>query len=112
MPKVKKWFKMRHFLPSFAIKKLAVNAEPARAAAEFDVVSEQHLVSFDENRLERCRTQWQMGDMASPAASHFKPCVLARHNLGRPCQLLITRQRQRQRQNHPRSVAWQEQLAV
>ena len=110
MPKVKQWLKRRRFLPSFAIKKLAVNAEPARAAAEFDVVSEQHSVSFDVSLLERSRTQWQMGDMASPAASQFKPCVLARHNLGRPGQLPITRQRQRQ--NHPRSVAWQEQLAV
>jgi len=46
MPKVKKWFNMRGFMPSFAIKKLAINAQPARAAAEFDVVSEQHFCSI------------------------------------------------------------------
>jgi len=100
MPKVKKWFKRRCYLPDFAIKKLAINVEPARATVEFDVVSEQHLVPLDENLLERSRTQWQLGDWASPAANHFKPRVLAQHNLGSPCQLPITRQCQ----NHPRSV--------
>ena len=57
MPKVKKWFKRRRFLPSFAIKKLAVNAEPVRAAAEFDVVFEQHFSPYNENLPDRSHTQ-------------------------------------------------------
>jgi len=57
MPKVKKWFKRRCYLPDFAIKKLAINAEPARAAAEFDDVSEQQLVPLDENLPDRSYTQ-------------------------------------------------------
>jgi len=57
MPKVKKWFKRRRYLPDFAIKKLAINAEPVRAAAEFDDVSEQQLVPLDENLPDRSYTQ-------------------------------------------------------
>ena len=57
MPKVKKWFKRRCYLPAFAIMNVAANAEPVRAAAEFDVVSEQHLVSLDENLPDRSYTQ-------------------------------------------------------
>ena len=57
MPKVKKWFKRRRYLPDFAIMNVAVNAEPARAAAEFDVISEQQLVPLDENLPDRSHTQ-------------------------------------------------------
>jgi len=57
MPKVKKWSKRRRYLPAIAIRKVAINAEPARAAAEFDVISEQHLVPLDENLPDRSYTQ-------------------------------------------------------
>jgi FkbM family methyltransferase len=67
MPKVRKWLKKRHYQPSFAIKSL-VTQQPAAATIQFDDVSEQHLVPYDENLLERSRTQWQFGDWASLAA--------------------------------------------
>ena len=57
MPKVKKWSKRRRYLPAIAIRKVAINAEPARAAAEFDVISEQQLVPLDENLPDRSYTQ-------------------------------------------------------
>jgi len=57
MPKVKKWFKRRRYLPDFAIMNVAVNAEPARAAAEFDVISEQHFSPYYENLPDRSHTQ-------------------------------------------------------
>ena len=68
MPKIRKWLKKRRYQPSFAIEKIAAAATPVGATAKFDVVSEQHLVPYDENLLECSRTQWQFGDWASLAA--------------------------------------------
>ena len=67
MPKIRKWLKKRRYQPSFAIQNLAKNEQPARSTAEFEVVSEQHLVPYDENLLEQSRIQWQLGDWASLA---------------------------------------------
>ena len=66
MPKVTKWLKKRHYQPSFAIKTMATS-QPAAATVQFEDVSEQQLVPYDENLLERSRTQWQFGDWASLA---------------------------------------------
>jgi hypothetical protein len=68
MPKVRKWLKKRRYQPSFAIKTIATSTHPTRATAKFDEEQAQHLVPYDENLLERSRTQWQFGDWASLAA--------------------------------------------
>ncbi|MDP1547494.1 MAG: hypothetical protein Q8L87_15915 [Anaerolineales bacterium] len=69
MPKIRKWLKKRHYQPTFAIKTQAANATPAKADVQFDAIeSQQTLVPYDENLLERSRTQWQFGDWASLAA--------------------------------------------
>lgn len=67
MPKVPKWLKKRHYQPALAFKKVASNEQLVRATAQFSAVSEQHLVPYDENLLERSRTQWQFGDWESLA---------------------------------------------
>jgi hypothetical protein len=48
-------------------KKRASPAQPDKATAQLDVVSEQQRVPCDENLLERSRTQWQFGDWTSLA---------------------------------------------
>jgi len=68
MPQLRKWLKRRPYQPNFAIAKVAVRAQPTRATAQFDDEPAQHLVPYDENLLERSRTQWQFGDWASLAA--------------------------------------------
>jgi hypothetical protein len=69
MPKIRKWLKKRHYQPTFAIKTQAASAPPAMAGVQFDEIeSQQTLVPYDENLLERSRTQWQFGDWASLAA--------------------------------------------
>jgi len=68
MPKLRKWLKKRPYQPAFAVKKPAAREHTPMATTQFDVVSEQHLVPYDENLLERSRTQWQFGDWASLAA--------------------------------------------
>lgn len=67
MPKIRKWLKKRHYQPTFSVEKIAAVARPPSAAAQFDVVSEQYLVPYDEYLLERSRTQWQFGDWVSLA---------------------------------------------
>lgn len=67
MPKTRKWLKKRRYQPTFAIEKVAASVHPEKATAQFDVVSEQHLVPYDENLLEQSRIQWQLGDWASLA---------------------------------------------
>ena len=67
MPKIRKWLKKRRYQPAFAIEKIAASAHPEKATAQFDVVSEQHLMPYDENLLEQSRIQWQLGDWASLA---------------------------------------------
>jgi len=68
MPKLRKWLKKRPYQPAFAVKKPAARESMPMATTQFDVVSEQYLVPYDENLLERSRTQWQFGDWASLAA--------------------------------------------
>ncbi len=68
MPKLRKWLKKRPYQPAFAVKKPAAREHTPMATTQFDVVSEQYLVPYDENLLERSRTQWQFGDWASLAA--------------------------------------------
>ena len=69
MPKIRKWLKKRHYQPTFAIKTQAASAPPAMDDVQFDEIeSQQTLVPYDENLLERSRTQWQFGDWASLAA--------------------------------------------
>lgn len=67
MPKLRKWLKRRPYQPNFAITKQAASAQPAGAMAQFDDISEQHLVPYDEHLLEQSRTQWQLSDWASLA---------------------------------------------
>lgn len=43
-------------------------ADITDASAHSDHEKAQHVVPYDENLLERCRTQWQFGDWASLAA--------------------------------------------
>lgn len=69
MPKIRKWLKKRRYQPTFALEKVAASAHPIRARAQFDTIdATSHLVPYDENLLERSRTQWQFGDWASLAA--------------------------------------------
>lgn len=63
MPKIRKWLKKRLYQPAFTLKEKAVSIP----AAQYDEVSEQQLVPYDENLLEQSRTQWQLGDWASLA---------------------------------------------
>lgn len=65
MPKIRKWLKKRQYRPTFPIKKITVTAHLQSANVQLEEVSEQHLVPYDENLLERSRTQWQFGDWAS-----------------------------------------------
>ena len=46
---------------------VAASASATSAAGQNDQQSHQHLVPYDENLLERSRTQWQFGDWASLA---------------------------------------------
>lgn len=57
MPKVRKWLKKRRYQPTFALENISASAD-----------STSHLVPFDENLLERSRTQWQFGDWISLTA--------------------------------------------
>lgn len=68
MPKNRKWLKKRRYQPTFAIDKIAKSATEERATTQFDAIGVQHLVPYDEDLLERSRTQWQFGDWASLAA--------------------------------------------
>ena len=69
MPKIRKWLKKRRYQPSFAVKNVASSPQPIRAGGQFDAIeATSHLVPYDENLLERSRTQWQFGDWASLAA--------------------------------------------
>jgi hypothetical protein len=68
MPKLRKWLKKRPYQPAFAVKKPATHQPTPMAPTQYDVVCEQYLVPYDENLLERSRTQWQFGDWASLAA--------------------------------------------
>jgi hypothetical protein len=68
MPKLRKWLKKRPYQPALAVKKPAAREPTQTITTQFDVVSEQYLVPYDENLLERSRTQWQFGDWASLAA--------------------------------------------
>jgi hypothetical protein len=68
MPKIRKWLKKRRYQPSFEIEKIAVDPQAEKAGGKFYAVTAQHLVPYDENLLERSRTQWQFGDWASLAA--------------------------------------------
>ncbi|WP_210545492.1 hypothetical protein [Rhodoferax sp. PAMC 29310] len=66
MPKIRKWLKKRRYQPTFALEKIAASAQPIRARAHFDATDvTSHLVPYDENLLERSRTQWQFGDWES-----------------------------------------------
>jgi hypothetical protein len=65
MPKIKKWLKKRHDQPTFSRTKIVATEQLPSAIAQFEVVAEQHMVPYDENLLERSRTQWQFGDWAS-----------------------------------------------
>src|SRR5450830_812554 len=69
MPKIRKWLKKRRYQPTFALEKIAASTQPIRARAQFDTIdATSHLVPYDENLLERSRTQWQFRDWASLAA--------------------------------------------
>ena len=69
MPKIRKWLKKRRYQPSFAVKNVAASAQPIMARGQFDAIyTTSHMVPYDENLLERSRTQWQFGDRASLAA--------------------------------------------
>jgi len=69
MPKIRKWFKKRRYQPTFALEKIAHSAQSTVTRDEFDTLdATSHLVPYDENLLERSRTQWQFGDWASLAA--------------------------------------------
>lgn len=68
MPNVRKWSKKRRYQPSFAIKHITASEQLTSTNAKFDVSSKQCLMPYDENLLERSRTQWQFGDWASLAA--------------------------------------------
>jgi glycosyltransferase involved in cell wall biosynthesis len=69
MPKVRKWLKKQNYHPTFAIKAKGASEQPASASAHFDAMeSQQTLVPYDENLLERSRIQWQFGDWASLVA--------------------------------------------
>ena len=46
---------------------VAASASPISATGQNDHQSHQHLVPYDENLLERSRTQWQFGDWESLA---------------------------------------------
>jgi len=69
MPKIRKWLKKRRYQPTFAQEKIANSAQSTVTRDEIDTLdATSHLVPFDENLLERSRTQWQFGDWASLAA--------------------------------------------
>lgn len=65
MSKIRKWLKKRRYQPTFAVKSITGLEPRVSATAQFDVVSEQHVVPYDENLLEQSRIQWQLGDWAS-----------------------------------------------
>jgi FkbM family methyltransferase len=46
---------------------MAASEHLPSATTQYDAVSEQHLVPYDENLLEQSRIQWQLGDWASLA---------------------------------------------
>ena len=68
MAKVRKWLKKRRYQPTFALESVATSARLATTTVEFDTANAQQYVPFDENLLERSRTQWQFGDWESLAA--------------------------------------------
>jgi len=66
MPKVRKWLRKRRYQPSFAIETRAPTAVAVSERSHFDAIdSPTQLVPYDENLLERARTQWQFGDWQS-----------------------------------------------
>jgi len=68
MPKVRKWLRKRRYQPSFAIETRAPTAVAVSERSHFDAIdSPTQLVPYDENLLERARTQWQFGDWESLA---------------------------------------------
>ena len=50
-----------------ATKSVAPHASSAGASVQIEHESDQSLVPYDENLLERSRTQWQFGDWESLA---------------------------------------------
>ena len=69
MPKIRQWLKKRRYQPTFALEKIATSPDITRAKGQFDAeCTTSHLVPYDENLLERSRTQWQFGDWANLAA--------------------------------------------
>lgn len=46
-------------------EKIAAPAHSTRATGQIDHENDQHVVPYDENLLERSRTQWQFGDWES-----------------------------------------------
>lgn len=64
MTKVRKWLKKRRYQPTFSLESVTSSARLAGTRVEFETAAQQ-FVPFDENLLERCRTQWQFGDWAS-----------------------------------------------
>jgi hypothetical protein len=67
MAKIRKSLKKRRYPRTFAIEEAAASAPPAGSSSPFDTAIEQQLVPYDENLLERARTQWQFGDWDSLA---------------------------------------------
>lgn len=50
-----------------APKLVATPAHPTKATGQIEHKNAQHVVPYDENLLERSRTQWQFGDWESLA---------------------------------------------
>jgi hypothetical protein len=59
----KAWLQRQLSVP----EKVAANAHPTGAVGQFDHENVQNVVPYDENLLERSRTQWQFGDWESLA---------------------------------------------
>ena len=59
----KAWLQRQLSVP----EKVAANAHPTGAVGQFDHENVQNVVPYDENLLERSRTQWQIGDWESLA---------------------------------------------
>jgi hypothetical protein len=62
--RLKTWLTSRLSAP----ETIANSPEPVRPNDQDEHENAQHLVPYDENLLERSRTQWQFGDWASLAA--------------------------------------------
>lgn len=65
MAKLRRSLKKRQHRPSLAIQTVALGVQSARTGVQFDSTSSQHFEPYDENLLERSRTQWQFGDWES-----------------------------------------------